>query len=64
MRKLNIKWLQDCPACNHETAIVCTENGYNNWLYEGDEVSCKKCNHKGLIEVVEDGVVEVHWDGE
>lgn len=62
MKALNIDWLSDCPACGHSQAMVKTENGWQDWLYDGDTVECLECGHKGVVEVIDSECVDAAWD--
>lgn len=63
MKKINVNWLNSCPACDSSDLTVHTENGTELWLYEDDLVECS-CGEKGHIEVVNVEVVEVVWENE
>ncbi|MCU8219795.1 Lar family restriction alleviation protein [Vibrio vulnificus] len=59
---LEVDWLNNCPKCGCKTSYVETKSKKNTWLYEGDVVHCAECNKKGLIEAIEQSVVEVVWE--
>lgn len=52
MKAINIDWLENCPVCDHSTAVVYTI-GSKNYLYDGDKVECGNCGMNGLIESVD-----------
>ncbi|PHM22990.1 hypothetical protein BDE27_0314 [Xenorhabdus ehlersii] len=62
MKTLKIDWLGRCDRCEREDALVETENGTSDWLYEGDRVMCS-CGHTGYVAVSScEPVAYAVWD--
>ncbi|EIY4766818.1 hypothetical protein MM188_003200 [Vibrio cholerae] len=59
---LEVDWLGDCPKCGYGTAYVETKSKTSKYLYEGDNVHCAECETKGVIEWIEEGLVECSWN--
>ena len=63
MKTLVIDWLTPCPNCGNKTAHVKTEHGSNDFLFDGDSVSCMSaCGMKGVIEIFDTDSADVVWD--
>jgi NADH:ubiquinone oxidoreductase subunit E len=63
MKTLVIDWLTPCPNCGNKTAHVKTEHGSNDFLFDGDSVSCMSaCGMKGVIEIFDTDSADVIWD--
>jgi len=64
MKTLAINWLAPCPHCGNDTAMVKTEKGDKDWLYDGDAVTCMStsCGMKGVIEIFDADSADVVWD--
>ncbi|HHG8604419.1 TPA: hypothetical protein ACPYUD_003656 [Morganella morganii] len=50
MKTVKIDWLEECPKYEHDVAVVQTEKGREDWLYDGDKVTCENCGQVGIIE--------------
>ncbi|MEQ1977133.1 hypothetical protein [Xenorhabdus sp. SGI240] len=62
MKTVKVDWLGDCEKCGVESALVETENGKEDWLYEGDKVTCC-CGHTGHVEILPcEPVAYAVWD--
>ena len=55
-----VGWLDNCPSCGHEKAIVNTE-GDQHTLFYGEQVTCMKCGKCGEIDCDDDAAFVV-WD--
>ena len=61
---LKIAWLDECNKCKFsEYANVHTTKGRDDYLYEGDYVSCPNCDNEGCIET-DMGCAYVSWEYE
>ncbi|OTA16056.1 hypothetical protein Xbed_03528 [Xenorhabdus beddingii] len=62
MKTVKVDWLGDCEKCGMDSALIET-NGNENWLYEGDVVTCCGCGHTGHVEILQcEPVAYAVWD--
>ena len=53
------EWMAPCPTCGSHDALV---KVHGSMLYQGEEVVCGCCGHKGIVEVYGLEEVDVAWD--
>ena len=51
MKNVEIDWLGCCSNCGCELAIVTTEHGCNEYLFDDDVVTCYECGNHGTVYV-------------
>lgn len=61
MNPILIDWLGMCPRCNCTAALVTTDRGNYENLYEGDKLECAECGSKGEVTIIDDYAI-ADWE--
>lgn len=64
MNEVKVDWdFTDCLKCGTCGDFkVITESDEQDWFFDGDVVVCNECGHKGWVDSLGDGTIDVCWE--